>query len=137
MLLLTAFYVTITNINFNFNVNIPSFACSPFSKDGLYVCLKTWQGFSRDSLVLGLERGAGPCFLHEVWRRVPNKEKIETGEEEEEEKGTLEPDTKLAIGVEGGFQSADQQFRIVKEHWIVILDRDIKETLRFRCFSHH
>ncbi len=104
-------------------------ACSPFCKDGLYVCLKTWQGFSRHSLMLGLERGAGPCFLHEVWKRVPNKEQTTTGGEVE---GTLEP-AKLAIGVEGGFKTEDQQFQVVKEHWVVVLDGDANERLRFRC----
>ncbi len=89
------------------------------------MCLKTWQGFSRDYLTLGLERGAGPCFLHEVWQR----EKVHN---EEEQIATSEP-AKLAIGVEGGFKSADQQFEIVKEHWIVVLDSDAKEMLRFRC----
>ncbi len=81
--------------------------------------------------MLGLERGAGPCFLHEVWQRIPNTEQIVTGEEVE---GTLEP-AKLAIGVEGGFKTADQQFQVVKEHWVVVLDSDAKEKLRFRCVS--
>ncbi len=92
------------------------------------MCLKTWQAFSRDYLKLGLERGAGPCFLHEVWQRIQNKEEGQTTT-------TSEP-AKLAIGVEGGFKLADQKFEIVKEHWIVVLDSDANEMLRFRLCDH-
>ena len=50
----------------------------PFSSTGLYVNLKTWQGFGQDRLALD-KAGQNALYLHQKWTRVP----IETEDTDE------------------------------------------------------
>lgn len=69
---------------------------TPESPGGLYTSLTTWQSFGTDYLDLDFERNNNPLYLRQVWKRVAIEKSAE------DDKANAVP-TKLAIGVEGGF----------------------------------
>lgn len=68
------------------------------SEDGLYVCLSTFHGVGKKFLPFHLERTGSRLYLHLKKIRI-EKAKSDDGKDEVPTKIT-----KLAIGVEGGFQ---------------------------------
>jgi len=77
------------------------FACVIVEKEsetGLYVCLATFLGFGRDHVEEHVRKAGNKVFLHlhKIKHLIP------------QEKSELEPEkkiTRLAIGMEGGFQA--------------------------------
>jgi ubiquitin carboxyl-terminal hydrolase 5/13 len=83
---------------------------SPFSDGGLYVNLVSLRGFGKDYLQQDILKG-GKAYLLQKWTQVEKKSEVD---------GAMEPTTKLAIGVSGGFMS-EEKWDIVKEHWLVVV----------------
>ncbi|KIY96955.1 ubiquitin carboxyl-terminal hydrolase 5/13 [Monoraphidium neglectum] len=79
---------------------------TPFSPGGLY-------GFGADYVALDHEKTGNTLYLHESWTKVPVAE--EAGDDKEK------APTKLAIGVEGGFNTEGPRTVTVKEHALVVL----------------
>ncbi|GBF95360.1 ubiquitin carboxyl-terminal hydrolase [Raphidocelis subcapitata] len=96
---------------------------TPFSAGGLYVNLKTFQGVGSDFLDLDHEKGGAPTtlYLHEAWTKVPAEEEapIDSGK----------APAKLAIGVEGGFNTEGPKMTVVKDHSLVVMPGRLRVAL--------
>ena len=86
---------------------------TPLSPGGLYVNLHSFHGVGRDYLELDHERTKNVLYLHQRWTKVPKPVP--------DDAPPADP-TKLAIGVEGGFNvDDDAKFDIVKTHALVVM----------------
>ncbi|XP_012943911.1 ubiquitin carboxyl-terminal hydrolase 5 [Aplysia californica] len=85
---------------------------NPESPDGLYVCMNSFLGIGKRHLQQYYEKTGNGVFLHirRLRKEVP---KDETAEEEKP--------TKMAIGVEGGFQTDEKRFEFEEKTSITIL----------------
>lgn len=83
---------------------------TPYSENGLYVNLMTFQGFGAPYLDRDFNRTKSGLYLHEVWRQTPVTKTVET---------VKQTPSLLAIGVEGGFQS-EKKFELVKTHSLLV-----------------
>lgn len=92
-----------------FSFDTPYAFDTPYSKNGLYVNLKTFQGYGERFFKKDAERTHSVLYLHELWKNVPVAAP----------KDHQDP-TKLAIGVEGGFMT-EKKFETVKSHSLVVL----------------
>ena len=86
---------------------------SPFSDNGLYVNIITWQGFGEEVLQYDISKG-GRVYLHQKWTQVLKQE-----EESDNNNGP----SKLAIGIPGGFIT-ESKYDIIKEHSVVVIDQN-------------
>eukprot|EP00301_Raphidiophrys_heterophryoidea_P003463 c11563_g1_i1.p1 GENE.c11563_g1_i1~~c11563_g1_i1.p1 ORF type:complete len:840 (+),score=204.41 c11563_g1_i1:24-2522(+) len=85
---------------------------TPFSEGGLFINLKSHMGYGKDMLLLDHERSGGRLYLHLKWEKKLKEVKADSG---------AEPVVKLAIGVDGGFQTDDQKYETVKHHFIFLV----------------
>lgn len=85
---------------------------TPFREGGLCVNLKSWLGFSTDTVDVDIKHTDSPGMLYllQKFRRVP-KAKPESAEKEP---------TKMAIGLEGGF--LEEKWDTVKEYALLVVD---------------
>nr|CAG4650743.1 EOG090X0181 [Simocephalus serrulatus] len=87
---------------------------SPESETGLYVCLNTFVGYGKDHVERYVNKTGNKVFLHmrKIKHLVPK------------EKNELEPEkkiTRLAIGIEGGFQSENPaKYEYEEKHSVAI-----------------
>ncbi|XP_033642208.1 ubiquitin carboxyl-terminal hydrolase 5-like [Asterias rubens] len=87
---------------------------NPESETGLYVCMKTFLGFGKDHVLRHFHHTGCKVYLH---LKTTKKKKPKTQEDEDKAKPT-----RLAIGVEGGFDVEDQnQYEYEEAHSVVIL----------------
>jgi ubiquitin carboxyl-terminal hydrolase 5/13 len=94
---------------------------SPYSDTGLYVNLINFHGCGRAYLMNDAQKSNSRLYLFEQWQQIPK----ETVSDEHQEI------SKLAIGVEGGFNT-QPKYDIIKEHSLVILNEaktDIQLTI--------
>jgi ubiquitin carboxyl-terminal hydrolase 5/13 len=86
---------------------------TPFSPEGLYVSLKSFQGFGKQHVHLDHERTGNRLYVHfkhtKVVKPPPTEEEAATAP------------TKLGIGVAGGFALGEDKYDVVKEHALVLL----------------
>lgn len=101
-----------------FVVIAPHLSCpfSPFSDTGLYINLSTFQAVGRDFLHADAVRTNSRLYLHAKYDQVP-KEK--TNEEEKNGSQHQQTPTKLAIGVDGGFDLSPK-FKITKNFQLFV-----------------
>ncbi|CAN8064539.1 unnamed protein product [Agarophyton chilense] len=87
---------------------------TPESISGLYTSLTTWQSFGADFVGQDFEKHKNPLYLKQVWKRVlvEEEEDVEMGEK-------LEP-SKMAIGVEGGFDVDKSSFERHITNYLVV-----------------
>ncbi|KAL3861427.1 hypothetical protein ACJMK2_007461 [Sinanodonta woodiana] len=85
---------------------------NPESPDGLYVCMNQFIGLGKKYVELYSKKTGNSVFLNIKRRR----QELPKAEEPKEKKPT-----KLAIGVEGGFQVDDKKFEFVEDNSIVVL----------------
>ena len=85
---------------------------TPFSPDGVYVSLSSYQAFGEQYVQLDHERTGNKLYVRVKHTRV---EKPESAQAKAEETAP----TKLGIGVAGGFSVGDDKYDIVKEHSLV------------------
>ena len=94
---------------------------TPFSPGGLFVNLRSWQGFGEHFLAHDHGRTQQALYLHCAHQRVPVAKSAAAPEAAEAD--AAEPEakkTKMAIGVDGGFDADDSaRFTLVKRHAIV------------------
>ena len=87
---------------------------SPFSDNGLYVNIITWQGFGEDVLQYDISKG-GRVYLHQKWTQILKQE--------EKSSDSNNGPSKLAIGIPGGFIT-ESKYDIIKEHSVVVIDQN-------------
>ena len=97
---------------------------TPFSPDGLYVSLKSYQGFGKQYVQLDHERTGNKLYVHLKWKRTPKPEL--NGDD------AAKP-TKLAIGGEGGFAVGEDRFDIIKENSLVCIGSGDWVTVALPC----
>lgn len=85
---------------------------NPETETGLYVCLNTFLGFGKKHVEPYFRKTGNGVFLH--LRRI-RKEVVS------DEAVPQEKPTKLAIGVEGGFQTDDKKFTFEEHNSVVVL----------------
>ena len=91
---------------------------TPYSPGGLYVNLSTWLSYGRD--FVHLDRSPS-IYLLQKW------EKVEVDPVADE--GAAGEPQQLALGVEGGFRTDQQRWRVEKQHWISVFGSDGAERL--------
>ena len=87
---------------------------TPFSPEGLYVSLSSFQGYGQRHVMLDHERTGNALYIHSKWTKVP-KEVPSAAEAD------LKAPTRMAIGGEGGFNVSEEKFDVVKENSLVIM----------------
>jgi len=87
---------------------------NPESRDGLYICMNSFLGIGKRHLQDYYNKTGNGVFLRikRLRREVPKDE------------STPEP-TKMAIGVEGGFQTDDKKFEFEEQTSIVVLPHTV------------
>lgn len=85
---------------------------NPESETGLYVCMNTFLGFGKKHVERYHKKTGNGVFLH--LKRI--RKELITDEPPPEKKPT-----KLAIGVEGGFQTDDKKFTFEEHNSVVVL----------------
>ena len=94
---------------------------SPFTTDsGILVNLHTFIGTTQE-LAMNKSNNDGGIFVRIVKKRVPK----ETSSAADMETDETQP-TKLGVGVDGGFASPEDDYEIVSEYSIVVLDKEGK-----------
>ncbi|CAD5112680.1 DgyrCDS1901 [Dimorphilus gyrociliatus] len=88
---------------------------SPESPGGLYVCMNTFIGLGKTYVSRHAERTGNCVFLHLKTKK--KKKNVRTESDEPEKKKV----TRMAIGVEGGFDANTAQFEYEEKQTIVIL----------------
>ncbi len=71
------------------------------------------QAFGTSYVALDQERTGGRVYLHLSYRKVLKSE-------EELTAAAAAPVTKFAIGVEGGFQTEESKWKVVKTHAVAV-----------------
>ena len=92
---------------------------TPFSPDGLYVSLSSFQGYGQRHVALDHEKTGTALYVHLKWNKVPKEEKPEE----------KEAPTRMAIGGEGGFAVDVEKWEIVKEHALVVMPQKASVAL--------
>eukprot|EP01095_Lingulamoeba_sp_RSL-Kostka_P006618 TRINITY_DN2084_c0_g1_i4.p1 TRINITY_DN2084_c0_g1~~TRINITY_DN2084_c0_g1_i4.p1 ORF type:complete len:810 (-),score=356.58 TRINITY_DN2084_c0_g1_i4:2009-4438(-) len=87
---------------------------TPFSEDGLYTNLKTYEAFGKDWVQQDRIKNSSNVYLLQKWK------KVEKEQEEDENEMKDEAPTKLALGVEGGFKLDSQKYDIIKDYYLAI-----------------
>jgi ubiquitin carboxyl-terminal hydrolase 5/13 len=82
-----------------------------YSSTGLYLNLLTMHGVGERYLAQDAQRTGAKLYLHQKWHKVPK---------EQEESATP---NKLAIGLEGGFDSTKHD--IIKEHALIVYGPEV------------
>ncbi|KAH9525074.1 Ubiquitin carboxyl-terminal hydrolase 5, partial [Bulinus truncatus] len=84
------------------------------SPDGLYICMNSFLGVGKRHLRQYIKKTKNDTFLHikRFRKEIPKDESV-----------AAEKPTKLAIGVEGGFQTEEKRFEFEEKISIVIPDK--------------
>ncbi|VVC39492.1 Hypothetical protein CINCED_3A020265 [Cinara cedri] len=92
---------------------------SPDCENGLFICLKTFYGLGLDFVDRYYRKTGNSVFLHMLRTKI----KVETKMTQVGEAPTQRKITRLAIGVEGGFDpdAENKQYKTVEKYSIVIL----------------
>jgi ubiquitin carboxyl-terminal hydrolase 5/13 len=94
---------------------------TPESPGGLFTSLTTWQSFGAEYVAADYRKNANPLYLKQVWRRIA---KPRSSNEPAAETGP----SKLAIGIEGGFDVNSKHYDIEKTAFVVALP-DVEATV--------
>jgi ubiquitin carboxyl-terminal hydrolase 5/13 len=99
---------------------------TPYSPAGLFTNLKTFQAVGEEMLLLDSERSGCRVYFHQKWVKIPkddaaNNNNNNNNNEQESAKATP---TKLAIGVEGGFDAGVAMFDVERTNSVVIFDEE-------------
>jgi ubiquitin carboxyl-terminal hydrolase 5/13 len=86
---------------------------SPYAEGGLFVNLKTFAGCGRDFVQKDASRSQTVLYAHHRWTKTP-KEDVEMSEP-----------TTLGVGVQGGFESEDARYDIVKVRSLAVVSDDV------------
>lgn len=84
------------------------------SPGGLFTSLTSWQSFGADYVAGDFERNGNALYLKQVWRRI-KKEPVDDAEAKES------APTKLAIGMDGGFDVNKTDYDVEKSAFVVAM----------------
>jgi ubiquitin carboxyl-terminal hydrolase 5/13 len=82
------------------------------------VNLNTWYGVGIEFLSLDSTKSGNSLYLHELWRFVPKKQP------EEDMPVQAEAPSKLAIGVEGGFNIGESKYELEQTYQLCYVNPD-------------
>jgi ubiquitin carboxyl-terminal hydrolase 5/13 len=85
---------------------------TPESPGGLFVSMSNFQGLSADFIDMEFARNSNPLFLNIRWKKLPKPEKPPAEKEDV---------TKLAIGVEGGFDTGEEKHEYEKTNFLALM----------------
>lgn len=97
---------------------------TPESLGGLFTSLTTWQSFGSDYLDIDFERQNNPLYLKQVWKRVA----IDDFPADIEMKAASGP-SRIAIGVEGGFDVDKKKFEKHVTNSLIVMPRRVEVLL--------
>ncbi|XP_023298160.2 ubiquitin carboxyl-terminal hydrolase 5 [Lucilia cuprina] len=100
---------------------------NPESPTGLYVSLTSFLGFGEEYVQKYAEKTGNCVFLH-IYREKHLKEDAAKGEDEA---GPERKITRLAIGVEGGYNDKDTKNYEYKDNYSIVVMPDIQNKLPF------
>lgn len=95
---------------------------TPESATGLYTSLSTWKSFGEPFVGFDFEKNGNPIYLKQVWKRLV-KEQSESAKDKQSvdnSKDGNEAPSKMAIGVDGGFQFDSKKYDKHVENFIVV-----------------
>ena len=99
-------------------------SCFQDSEDGLYVCMNRFLGFGRSYVERYQQKTGHQLFLHlkRIRKRVaPSANDEDGGDSANGDKGVPEKVSRLAIGVEGGFNPDVKKYDYTPCHSIVLV----------------
>lgn len=88
---------------------------TPESPGGLFTSLTTWQSFGADYVDLDFTRNGNPLYLKQLWKRIVLEK---TGDDP---RVAEKVPSKIAIGVEGGFDVDKKQYETHITNYLVVL----------------
>lgn len=95
---------------------------TPESPGGLFTSLTTWQSFGSDYVDIDFERRGNPLYLKQVWKRLTIEAKADDVE--------MKPaPSKIAIGVEGGFDLDKETFEKHVTNTLIVMPRRVEVAL--------
>ncbi|RXM97419.1 Ubiquitin carboxyl-terminal hydrolase 5 [Acipenser ruthenus] len=97
---------------------------SPESEGGLYVCMSTFLGFGKQFVERHYRKTGQRAYLHIKRTRKPKEEEGGSGSGDPPRKKP----TRLAIGVEGGFEVSSEHAQFEEEVKLVILPERLEVT---------
>lgn len=100
---------------------------NPESPTGLYVSLTSFLGFGEEYVKKYAEKTGNCVFLH-IYREKHLKEDAAKGEDEA---GPERKITRLAIGVEGGYNDNDTKNYEYKDNYSIVVMPDIENKMPF------
>lgn len=100
---------------------------NPESPTGLYVSLTSFLGFGEEYVQKYAEKSGNYVFLH-IYREKHLKDDAAKGEDEA---GPERKITRLAIGVEGGYNDNDTKNYEYKNNYSIVVMPDIQHKLPF------
>lgn len=92
---------------------------TPESPGGLYTSLTTWQSFGEDYVDIDFSRNGNCLYLKQVWKRIISHD------DNSPNKNQIDAPSKLAIGVDGGFDINDKRYKKQVTNSIVIFPQRI------------
>lgn len=96
---------------------------TPESPGGLFTSLTTWQSFGADFVDLDFRRNNNPLYLKQVWKRVIL---CKTGNDASVAEKVP---SKIAIGVEGGFDVDKKPYDTHVTNYLVVLPEQVEVML--------
>jgi len=90
---------------------------SPESPEGIFVSMSNFQGYGADYIALDHQRNGSELYLNIKWKKIPKAV--------DPSKKSDEAPTKLAIGVEGGFQTEEEEFEFEKSHFLAVMPEKV------------
>jgi hypothetical protein len=100
---------------------------SPFSDTGLFINLSTFQAVGADFLHADAVRTNARVYLHAKYEQIP-KDKTDSEEEKEHQQAP----TKLAIGVDGGFDLSPK-YKVTKSFQLYVFTTTPSHDNRDSC----
>lgn len=89
------------------------------SEHGIYVNLRSFEAFGEDFVEGDHQRTGNRIYLNIKWTKVEKR----SGDEE---KAAEEAPTKVALGVEGGFQLDEDKYEFEKRHQVVLFPERVR-----------
>lgn len=93
---------------------------TPESPEGLFVSMSNFQGLSDAYVGMEFARTGNSLYLNMKWKKIQKPEKPEAEK--------ADP-TKLAIGVEGGFDTGEEKFEYEKSSFLALMPDKIRIPL--------
>ncbi|XP_073842535.1 ubiquitin specific protease 5 [Musca autumnalis] len=102
---------------------------NPESPTGLYVSLTSFLGFGEEYAVKYAEKTGNCVFLHIRREKIPIED--DSTKSGGDEAGPERKITRLAIGVEGGYNDANTKKYEYKDHYSIVVAPDIQTKIAF------